>query len=605
MPFGGTIAIRVMKDGESFATPFIGTEAGLQAAIDSLGGGRGEVRIGPGILTIAAPVSIHSGCSLTGSGKGVTIIQRQSGSLHAGDANYSGNMILTTKLGSNGTPNFALADAQSDICISDLTLHGNYSTMGGVNPGNPRHMGIFAVYVNRFTVRNVEVTDFGQSAMQFDACANLLVYGCHMHEVGQYASPSAKNGVSIINNQAATSPYASDCKVTECLFQNIGDTAIDFANVSNCQYTNCIVDNPGGLSVEFENNSALATVMENFLIEGIQVRNLDTYFVSMPAHTGVTIRNVTIANCSASLVDNGVAGGINMSAAESGASIEHVKIIGNRLRWASITNSGVFAVNGVGNMSYIDVKDNTFENVPGAGIQFYSSLTGIVQSDIEIDGNVINGCNNAGIQFFDQGAGPSTHKRIRITRNKIIDACQFTNNFAIGLTQSVNDANQVMQDFYVYDNTIYKITAGSTSYGIRLYQNGAGTLDRIFMANNVVKGFTVSAYRIDNGTPTNCYLVPIPGKGTNITAAATITIPSDGDLFHVTGNTNITNGITVLPWDNGRTVVLVFEGTPTVSDTGTSKLAGNFVAAGTTNDFDTLTLKCDGTNWYELSRSPN
>lgn len=603
MPFGGTVAIRAMKDGDFVATIYPGTETGLQSAIDSLGGAKGKVSLGPGTLTVSTVIKLHGGCHVQGCGKGQTIIKRAAGSLGAADPVHSGTMFLMTPFGSNSPPVFATA--QADLMVSDLTLDGSYSTMGGVNPNTPQNFGMNIRWTNKILISKVEVTDFGQSAIQLDTCGNALVIGCHLHEVGQYVNPSAKNGVSIINNQAGTAPYGSDCKVTECLMQNIGDTAIDFANVSNCQYTNCIIDNPGGLSIEFENNSALATEMKNFLIEGIHVRNLDTSFLSMPAHTGVTIRNVTIANCNVEITDStGVAGGITM-VAESGAAIEHVKIINNRIRWSAITNSGLFAVHGNGALSYIDVKNNTFENVPGAGVQFMSSVSGAVNSDIEIDGNIINGCNNAGIQVFDQGGGQSTHKRIRITNNKIIDACQFTNNFAIGLTQSINDANQVIQDVYIYDNTIYKISLGSLSYGIRLYQNGAGTLDRVFMANNVVKGFTVSAYRIDNGTPTNCFLVPIPGKGTNITAAATISMPSDGDIFHVTGNTNITNGITVNAWDNGRRVFLIFEGTPTVSDTGTSKLAGNFVAAGTTNDFDTLTLVCDGTNWYEVARSVN
>lgn len=91
------------------------------------------------------------------------------------------------------------------------------------------------------------------------------------------------------------------------------------------------------------------------------------------------------------------------------------------------------------------------------------------------------------------------------------------------------------------------------------------------------------------------------GQGPNIASAATIAIPGYGDVFHVTGNTNITNGITVNAIDSGRTVVLIFDSTPTITDTGTSRLAGNFVATAD----DTLTLKCDGTNWFELGRSIN
>lgn len=91
------------------------------------------------------------------------------------------------------------------------------------------------------------------------------------------------------------------------------------------------------------------------------------------------------------------------------------------------------------------------------------------------------------------------------------------------------------------------------------------------------------------------------GRGTDIASAATISIPTDGTVFHVTGAVNVTNGITVNTWDNGRTVHLIFDSTPTVTDTGTSVLAGNFVATAN----DVLTITCDGTNWYEVSRSAN
>ncbi len=86
-----------------------------------------------------------------------------------------------------------------------------------------------------------------------------------------------------------------------------------------------------------------------------------------------------------------------------------------------------------------------------------------------------------------------------------------------------------------------------------------------------------------------------------IASSATIAIPAFGVVFHVTGTTNITNGITVNPWDFGRQITLIFDSTPTVTDTGTSKLNGNFVATAD----DTLTLVCDGSNWFEVARSVN
>lgn len=84
-----------------------------------------------------------------------------------------------------------------------------------------------------------------------------------------------------------------------------------------------------------------------------------------------------------------------------------------------------------------------------------------------------------------------------------------------------------------------------------------------------------------------------------IASAGTITLyESDTDYYEVTGTTTITSVTASWP---GRKVTLVFTGALTFTDGSNLKLAGNFV---TTAD-DTITLVCNGTNWYEVSRSVN
>lgn len=85
----------------------------------------------------------------------------------------------------------------------------------------------------------------------------------------------------------------------------------------------------------------------------------------------------------------------------------------------------------------------------------------------------------------------------------------------------------------------------------------------------------------------------------SIIAAATITIPFGTDVVTVTGATGI-NTITAAG-HAGRRVTLIFASTPTVTDGSNLALNGNFVATAD----DTLTLACNGTNWYEVSRSVN
>jgi hypothetical protein len=49
-------------------------------------------------------------------------------------------------------------------------------------------------------------------------------------------------------------------------------------------------------------------------------------------------------------------------------------------------------------------------------------------------------------------------------------------------------------------------------------------------------------------------------------------------------------------------VTLIFTGALTVTDGSNLKLAGDFTSVGSD---DCLTLSCNGTNWFEVSRSSN
>lgn len=87
-------------------------------------------------------------------------------------------------------------------------------------------------------------------------------------------------------------------------------------------------------------------------------------------------------------------------------------------------------------------------------------------------------------------------------------------------------------------------------------------------------------------------------KGETVASAATIRVTSGITLVTITGTTNITS---IVATTEGHLVTLMFQGALTFTDGSNLKLAGNFV---TTAD-DTITLVCNGTNWYECARSIN
>ena len=85
---------------------------------------------------------------------------------------------------------------------------------------------------------------------------------------------------------------------------------------------------------------------------------------------------------------------------------------------------------------------------------------------------------------------------------------------------------------------------------------------------------------------------------TSIASVSTITVPLNGDVFKVTGTTWIATISASWP---GRKVIFIFTD-------ATKLVAGNnlkIVSDFTTTSNDTITLVCDGTNWYEACRSVN
>jgi hypothetical protein len=90
----------------------------------------------------------------------------------------------------------------------------------------------------------------------------------------------------------------------------------------------------------------------------------------------------------------------------------------------------------------------------------------------------------------------------------------------------------------------------------------------------------------------------------SVASAATTTLPyptgAAWEHITITGNTGCTNLNDPAAWP-GKMVTLLFTGTPTWTDGGNLKMAGNLVATAD----DTLTLTSNGTNWYEVCRSVN
>lgn len=129
----------------------------------------------------------------------------------------------------------------------------------------------------------------------------------------------------------------------------------------------------------------------------------------------------------------------------------------------------------------------------------------------------------------------------------------------------------------------------------------AGTTNFISVSGNTMRAeqtstgvpmITISADSVWGNNHTGRYSAPA------IASAATLTLPPPLDTVKISGTADITN---IEAYTSGRRVTLVFnDDTPgTVRNTGNLKLVSDYTPAKN----HTLTLVCDGTDWYEVSRT--
>lgn len=89
-----------------------------------------------------------------------------------------------------------------------------------------------------------------------------------------------------------------------------------------------------------------------------------------------------------------------------------------------------------------------------------------------------------------------------------------------------------------------------------------------------------------------------PTKGADVASVAgAITLGEDGNQFDITGTNAITS---ITAKTAGTFVILQFDSTASLVDGSNLKINGNMTGAAES----TITLYCDGTNWFEISRSP-
>lgn len=173
------------------------------------------------------------------------------------------------------------------------------------------------------------------------------------------------------------------------------------------------------------------------------------------------------------------------------------------------------------------------------------------------------------------------------TNGAVVQFDQYSTEPRLMLSESDQGANAKLWDF--------DVSGGVFSLRTRTDADGAGgTAFSVTRSGSSIVSLKTST-RLQNA------------KGADVASANDLTLGTDGNVFHITGNTTI-NAITTANWQAGSEVTLIFDSNPTVKhntsgSAGTAKmlLSGAGDLSATAND--TLTLVYDGTSWFEKCRT--
>lgn len=153
---------------------------------------------------------------------------------------------------------------------------------------------------------------------------------------------------------------------------------------------------------------------------------------------------------------------------------------------------------------------------------------------------------------------------------------------------------------------ILQLPGGTASAGSAPIKINSGT--NLTTAEAGAIEYDGTNFSATNSTATRRTIV-LSGVGTATASANDLTLPKDGNVFHITGATQL-NAIVTSGWPAGSEITLIFNSNPTVKNntaggggTALLLLAGGADFSATANDV--LKLVYDGTSWFEVSRSVN
>lgn len=209
---------------------------------------------------------------------------------------------------------------------------------------------------------------------------------------------------------------------------------------------------------------------------------------------------------------------------------------------------------------------------------------------VTMTGGIVQGSDTTGIAI-QSGSLDTTINGVVVANNNTTDTAS-----VYGIQASAGATDWAVLNCRS-GNNLLGATAGHQKRGLGI---NTGASDRFRVIGNDFSDNETSGL-LNNATGTDWVIDDNLGViTTTVASAATITLPGE-DVVKVSGTADITSITAGAP---GRRVTIIFTGTAAatgLTDGSNLKLAGSLAY---TPD-DTISLVCDGTNWWETGRSVN
>lgn len=463
---------------------------------------------------------------------------------------------------------------RTDITITEVNFVG-VGTDYAESDSNP---SATAVYSNtgeaRIQIIGNKFTNFAYAAVRFkDAtdiqfCNNIVVgvtvpvpgvsgrsygfladYDCERVLVSGNTISRGGQGLRI---ESASNVRVSD----NYIYDIIGQHGMYFgSNMQNLAVTGNNIKGVGliGIKLQSQNDTVNSN---NIAITGNTITSTGDQGIGLTNATGPSVQPVQNFNVT-------ITGNTFSDITATAINVQNTNIV-------AIGNNSIYQANGSGiNLSactFVDVSNNLVTDIQLSGIRDEFPCT-----NVNITDNILHNCAT-GAAFGDAyGIFIQNGAVLEISGNTITDG-------SAGMVYGIWVAGGSQPTQSIFNNQVFN----ATSQAIRF----ASSTDELAMyANNLLIGTT--------GAAANNPDIP------DVTAAATITLSTAQNVFRISGATGITSIDTA--GHTGHQVTLIFASTPTVTDGSNLRLAGSFTATAN----DTLTLVCDGNDWYEVARSVN